>query len=321
VKLVGFWVEQNTRGNYMTLTPGKVMELKQRIANGEYESLTRLGHEFNVSRQAVSDVANDATWKHVPWPTGFNYNSDSLKDTPTKEKKYTLQEPITNAGNVLAIGDLHGPFTLDGYLSFCKEQQDRFKCDMVVFMGDIIDNHYASFHPTDPDGLSGGDELELAIEKNSHWVKAFSDAWVTTGNHDRMCMRKAFDGGIPSRWIRDYNEVLEAPGWKFVDEIVIDNVQYEHGEGGSARIKARNDKFSTVQGHLHTQAYCESLIGRDTCIFGMQVGCGIDRRAYAMAYAKNSPKPAIGCGIVLDNGRLPIQIMADLTEKRFRNNQ
>jgi len=213
---------------------------------------------------------------------------------------------------VLIIGDLHHPFCLPGYLAFCQEQYERFNCDTVVFIGDIIDNNYPSYHETDPDGLSGGEELDLAISKTKPYVEAFPNAWVLIGNHDRMIMRKSFSGGIPAKWIREYNDVLEAPGWKFVDEVVIDKVQYCHGEGGSARVKAKNDKFNTVQGHLHTQAYIESSVGRDSCVFGMQVGCGIDRRAYAMAYAKTGPKPAIGCGIVMDSGTLPIQIMADL---------
>ena len=50
--------------------------------------------------------------------------------------------------NVLVIGDIHEPFTLEGYLEFCKEQYDRFNCDTVVFIGDIIDNAFSSFHPT-----------------------------------------------------------------------------------------------------------------------------------------------------------------------------
>lgn len=220
--------------------------------------------------------------------------------------------------NVLAIGDLHAPFCLPKYLDFCIAQRERFKCDQIVFMGDVIDSHYSSYHETDPDGLSGGDELTLAVQQLRGWVSAFPNSIVCTGNHDRIVCRKAFTGGIPKKWIKEYNEVLEAPGWKFVDEFVMDGVQYIHGEGGTARIKARNDKFSTVQGHLHTQSYVENLIGRDTRIFGMQVGCGIDRRAYAMAYAKTDPKPAIGCGAILDNGQLPIQIMADLRDGEIR---
>jgi len=221
-------------------------------------------------------------------------------------------------GNVLVIGDLHAPFTLDAYLDFCVEQRDRFNCKRIVFIGDVIDNHYASYHEPDPDGMSGGDELDVAIAKLKPWVQAFPKAWVTIGNHDRLVMRKAFSGGIPKKWIREYNDVLEAPGWKFVDEVVLDKVQYVHGEAGTARTKAKNDKFSTVQGHLHTQSYVENLFGRDSSTFGVQVGCGIDRKAYAMAYAKTGPKPAIGCAVVLDNGKLPIAILADLEAPPFK---
>lgn len=258
---------------------------------------TEYARKHNCSRGLISDIQCGRSYTGVL--TSFE------------------KEEIMEDATVLVIGDLHAPFTLAGYLDFCQEQQYRFDCDRVVFIGDIIDNHYSSYHETDPDGMSGGDELDLAIEKVAPWVEAFPEAHVTIGNHDRMVMRKAFSGGIPKKWIREYNEVLKAPKWNFVDELVIDEVQYIHGEGGTARTKSKSDKFSTVQGHLHTQAYVESSVGRKSCIFGMQVGCGIDRRAYAMAYAKTGPKPAIGCGVVIDSGKLGIQIMADLTEDRF----
>lgn len=286
----------------MKLSPEDVQGIKVLLVEGSM-SKAEIARQYDVARGTIVDIASGRIHGSI---------------RPGKPLKVEKVKPSKTRGNVLVVGDLHHPFCLEGYLSFCKEQQERFKCQTIVFIGDIIDNHYASYHETDPDGLSGKDELELAIEKVRPWVKAFPKAHVTVGNHDCMVMRKAFSGGIPSRWIRAYNEVLEAPGWQFVDEVVIDDVQYIHGEGGTARVKAKNDKFSTVQGHLHAQAYCESLVGRNTCIFGMQVGCGVDRRAYALAYAKTGPKPAIGCGVVLDKGRLPIQIMADLTEDRFR---
>jgi hypothetical protein len=67
---------------------------------------------------------------------------------------------------ILVIGDLHAPFTLDGYFEFCKEIYAKYYCNQVVFIGDIIDNHYSSFHSTDPDGIGGGDELDVAISRN-----------------------------------------------------------------------------------------------------------------------------------------------------------
>ena len=200
---------------------------------------------------------------------------------------------------VLIIGDLHCPFDLDGYLEFCLDMYARHNCNRVVFIGDIIDNHYASYHETDPDGYGGGEELERAINKVKRWRDAFPVADVIIGNHDRIIMRKAFSSAIPKAWVKSYNEVL-GTSWNWTERLEIDGVQYCHGEGGTARTKAKNDLMSTVQGHIHTQAYCEWFVGRKARIFGMQVGCGIDHEAYASAYAKHYKKQAIGCGIVID---------------------
>ena len=51
---------------------------------------------------------------------------------------------LGNPNNILIIGDLHAPFNLPNYLEFCLEQQKKFKCGTVVFIGDVIDNHYSS---------------------------------------------------------------------------------------------------------------------------------------------------------------------------------
>ncbi len=211
---------------------------------------------------------------------------------------------------ILVIGDIHAPFTLDGYLEFCKDMYARYNCNQVIFIGDIIDNHYASFHATDPDGMGGGDELDVAIEHVRLWSESFPVADVCIGNHDRIIMRKAFDSQIPSRWIKSYNEVL-GTNWNWVEQIVYDDVQYIHGEGGTARTKSKNDMMSTVQGHIHTQAYVEWSVGKMFKIFGMQVGCGIDSKSYAAAYAKNFKKQAIGCGVVI-GGHTAINCMMEL---------
>ena len=41
-------------------------------------------------------------------------------------------------------------------------------------------------------------------------------------------------------------------------------------------------------------------------MFAMQIGCGVDDRSYAMAYGKHFDKMHINCGVVLENGTLPI---------------
>jgi len=213
---------------------------------------------------------------------------------------------------ILIIGDIHEPFCLDGYLEFCKEQYDKYNCNKVIFIGDIIDNHYSSYHETDANGMGGQDELDLAISKISKWYDTFPKADVIIGNHDRIIMRKAQTSAIPTKWIREYKDVLGVPNWNFRESVTYNDVLYIHGEGGTARSRMKKDLNSVVQGHLHTQAYCEHLVGSNFKIFGMQVGCGIDNKAYAMAYAKNYGKPAIGCSVVLDNGKTPINLLMEL---------
>jgi hypothetical protein len=50
-------------------------------------------------------------------------------------------------------------------------------------------------------------------------------------------------------------------------------------------------------------------------IFGMNVGCGVDVDAYAMAYGKvYSKKPTLGCGVVID-GKIALFLPMDLGSK------
>ena len=201
---------------------------------------------------------------------------------------------------ILVIGDLHEPFCLDGYLEFCKETYLNYNCNRVVIIGDVIDSHYSSYHETDADALGGGDELEQAIKKLSKWYKAFPDADVTLGNHDRIIIRKAQSSNIPSKWIKEFSEVLETPNWRFVTDVYYDGVRYVHGDkSGKPRMATRRDMVSTVSGHYHTDMYVEWSFGKTRAIFAMAVGCGIDSKSYAMGYMQGGKKEAIGVGIVI----------------------
>jgi predicted phosphodiesterase len=214
--------------------------------------------------------------------------------------------------NILVVGDLHLPFCLDGYLDWCLEQYETFNCNQVVFIGDILDNHAFSYHEPDPDGLSAGYELEKSIKQVAEWYKTFPYADVCIGNHDRMASRKAITGGVPAAWIKSYNEVLKTPNWNWVESVSYDNILFEHGEGGQAQAKAKNNLMSSVCGHTHTEAYCKWFVGKRFRVFGMQVGCGVDADSYAAVYARNFKRQAIGCAVILNNGTLPINLLMPL---------
>lgn len=257
----------------------------------EGERLERLCGK--VKREVINGLRTETSKKAV------NYKS-LTKPKPKKFKSFK-----GNPDNILIIGDLHEPFCLDSYLDHCKKIQKQENCGTVVFIGDVIDNHYSSYHETDPDGYSAGEELDRAIDRIGRWYEAFPKAYVIIGNHDRLVYRKAFTAGVSARWIREYHEVLETPGWEFLEEITINGVNYNHGEGSTARSRMKNEMQAQVQGHYHNQCYIEYNVSPIARVFGMQVGCGIDRKAYAMAYGKHFKKPVISCGTVKGKDPVP----------------
>ena len=232
----------------------------------------------------------------------------------TEEENSLIEKHrANNTQNVLVIGDLHEPFCLDGYLQFCKDTYKKHNCNKVVFIGDIIDSHYSSYHETDADGLGGADELELAINKIAKWYEAFPVADVTLGNHDRIIIRKAQTSNIPNKWIKEFTEVLNTPNWNYCTDVIYNGVRYVHGDkSGKPRMAAKRDMISTVSGHYHTDFYTEWMFGKNAAIFGMAAGCGIDSKSYAMGYMQGGKKEAIGVGVVLENGKIPFNVPMEL---------
>jgi len=180
-----------------------------------------------------------------------------LRLTPS-EVAFIEQKRLENTEErVLVIGDLHAPFIKEGYLDHCIDISEKYQTNRTIFIGDIIDNHYSSFHSTDPDGYSAGEELQRAIDQIAGWYEAFPEADVVLGNHDRIIVRKAFSAGVSEKWIKGFDEVLETPNWNFDLQFEYNGVLYIHGEGGGGQAgamgKALNKRKSIVQGHWHTQ--------------------------------------------------------------------
>lgn len=252
----------------------------------------------------------DRLRKHIANIRIFGIQHEKPKEIKVSHKKSLAIEVYKdgNPDNILVIGDLHAPFTLPKYLKFCREQQEIHDCGTVIFIGDVIDNHFSSYHESDPDGYGAGEELDRAIDMIADWYHTFPKATVIIGNHDRLVYRKAYSSGVSKRWIKEYGEVLNTSGWNFVENIELFDVNFNHGEGGTARNRIKSELQSQVQGHLHTQLYTDYLVGANFIVWGMQVGCGVDNKSYAMAYGKNFRKPAIGCGVVINKGTQPIAI-------------
>lgn len=115
--------------------------------------------------------------------------------------------------------------------------------------------------------------------------------------------RKRFTAGLSASWIKSISEVLDVPGWQFAEDWLIDGVLYTHGIGRKAKQRCIQEFTSVVQGHYHSESYYETFVSEEKLLFALQIGCGVDRRSYAMAYGKHFKKPQINVGVVMDSGR------------------
>jgi predicted phosphodiesterase len=214
--------------------------------------------------------------------------------------------------NTLVIGDTHLPFTHRHYLDFCVDTARKYKVKRICHVGDLVDHHAISFHDHDPDGFSPGDELAFAKKAVKPWFKAFPRVDSAIGNHDALIQRKAFSNGIPAAFLKSFGDAYGAPkGWRFDFEFRYDNWMLSHGTGTSgddAAFKAaKNGRASIAQGHIHSAAGVKYHANSRDIVWGMQVGCGLDRKSYAFSYGRDTPaKPILGCGVVVEGGRVAL---------------
>lgn len=200
------------------------------------------------------------------------------------------------------VGDLHLPFTLPGYLDFCADTFTRWGVTRVVLIGDVVDHHASSYHESDPDGLSAGDEMARARELLRDWYAAFPVAVWILGNHDKVPLRRAFSAGLSARCLRS-NIYDMPPRWATAESATIDGVLYTHGTGASGinghRNLAQRRGVSCVIGHYHRAMGIEYMPTHDRELrFGVATGCGFDGDSYAAAYGRDFGRMALGCAVV-----------------------
>lgn len=209
---------------------------------------------------------------------------------------------------VLAIPDLHSPYTHPGALSFVCTLAKIHKPDVVVMLGDEVDLASMSRYPKDPDLPSPCDELERAREALQPWYRAFPKARVCESNHTIRLWKRAFEAGIPAAAIKKPRAVLKAPvGWKWKFQWKIDGVYYRHGDGLSgqncAKMAAERFRVPIVFGHIHSVHAIWRGQGVGGPIWAMAAGCLIDEKARAFSYNKHSPHRAVLGAAIIKDGR------------------
>jgi len=220
---------------------------------------------------------------------------------------------MTNAKTIMVWGDTHIPYTHKDAYKFLKAVKLKYRPNEVICTGDELDKHSLSFHDSDPDLLSAGDELNLSIDMLKRYYKLFPKLTVLESNHGSMVFRKAKHHGIPLKYIKSYADILEAPkGWVWKKSHITpmgngQQLYVVHGlEKNSGRM-ARNMGMCVVEGHYHSDFSVTYSSTPENLIWGVSAGCLIDKESLAFAYDKaNLKRPILGCTII-KNG-VPILI-------------
>ena len=203
------------------------------------------------------------------------------------------------------VSDLHIPYSAKNYLKFLETEFEKRGVTDIVIIGDMIDFNTVSRHGLDPNNSNSAlTEYDKTMAEVKKVYEMFPYAYYTMGNHDSRLMSVANKSGIPSRFVRTFQDLFEIPKtWKVGDSFIIDGVKYLHGDSFSGtnghRVAPLTTFMSTVFGHAHSNAGITYINTGDRKVFGMNVGSLINEKAVAFNYGKyNKFKSVISCGVV-----------------------
>lgn len=239
---------------------------------------------------------------------------DDLGNLPTCIK--TGEE----VSRILVIGDLHAPYTHPDALDFLTKLKQEYNPEVVVQIGDETDGHAISFHDSDPDLKSAGDELEAAKKFLSKFVKVFPEVLVCDSNHGSLVYRKAKAHGLPAAMIRRYRDILfpdgGGEGWSWGEawniNTCLGTVRFVHQASGDAVSHAAHENVNLVAGHEHGKFGVTWAASSAKLYYGAYVGCLIDRKSLAFAYGKLAlKKPILGAMVITDGCPQHIPMLLD----------
>ena len=213
-----------------------------------------------------------------------------------------------NNSRILILSDMHIPYNHPDLIPFLTAVKKKYKPTRVISVGDEVDKHAMSFHDSDPDLMSAGDELLKSIKILQPIYKLFPAVDLVDSNHGSMAYRKGKAHGIPRKYIRSYGEVLDAPDtWTWHNDLTItlpnkQKLYICHGMSKNGLSLASSMGMCTVQGHYHTEFNISYGSSPSQLYWSMMVGCLIDDDSLAFHYNKiTAGRPIIGLGMIIDS--------------------
>jgi hypothetical protein len=254
--------------------------------------------------------------------------SQNVVDNKHSSDVYSVRKVDKEEDNsrILFISDMHIPYHHQDTIAFLKHLKAKYNPTRVICLGDEIDGHALSFHDSDPDLPSAGDEIRRSLPVVQEVYKLFPEMDIIESNHGSLVWRKGKANGIPKHYIKSYNEVLGVgTGWKWSYDLTITlpNGQMcyvHHGKSSDVVKLGQQMGMSAVQGHYHNTFKVDYWGNPTGLYFGMQCGCLVDDDSLAFSYNNvNIQRPVIGTGLII-NSQPVLEAMILNSSGRWVNN-
>jgi len=261
-------------------------------------SWRKIAKELGVARSTVSDHLRKVFNK------ALSENKHSCETYSVRKQDSDKEDN----SRILLISDMHIPYHHQDLIPFLKHLKAKYNPTRVICMGDELDKHALSYHDSDPDLPSAGDELRKSLPVIAELFEIFPKMDIIESNHGSLVWRKAKTFGIPKHYIKSYNDVLGVDGgwkWSFDLTIELPNGQkcyLHHGKTSNVIQLSQQMGMCAVQGHYH-ESFKIDYWGNPTGLYwGMQIGCLIDDDTMAFNYNNvNIKRPIIGTGLIIDS--------------------
>lgn len=219
---------------------------------------------------------------------------------------------VHDNSRILFISDMHIPYHHPGLIPFLAGLKLRYNPTRIICLGDELDKHALSFHASDPDLASSGDELRRSLPFIAELHAMFPEMDIIDSNHGSMVYRKAKEHGISRAYIKSYNDVLGVgPGWVWHNDLTIELpetatlpkqwVYIHHGKSADAIKTSQAMAMSHVCGHFHESFGIRFWNNPNQQFFAINAGCLIDDRSMAFSYNNvNLKRPVIGTALIID---------------------
>jgi len=213
---------------------------------------------------------------------------------------------------IFCLSDMHHPYAHPDLYPFLKALKAKYlkgissKKIKIVCLGDELDYHASSYHESSTQLPSAGLEHHKAIENIQPLFDLFPTMDLLESNHGSLAYRKANTAGLPPQVLKSYREQITAPrGWRWHFDLTLrsgpSTIYFHHGKSASPGKLSQAMAMCSVQGHFHEKFHVSYWGSPQGLFWDAHIGCLIDWKSMAFAYAKNNIKrPVIGTGIIVD---------------------